>query len=311
MKLSLVLAFIIMCTIFLNAHASGNEDVITVQLLKERSVKLVNDVIVSLEAGESSVKAIHALRDSIAGDKNKKEDYRRYIYTEMYITLRDNKQLSLQIKRCLFDFMAEGTVNDNSLYLKHRIIKHLSQLIDGKDNSCLSNSFMKNIEMASENEELHGRFMVLLLEQSQSPVVDVILDKYINFTPTTTHFSNTAGWAAVLVTARRGNVKAIKKMLLLAEKEHANIKFGTLFDDISSVHHEMCVQYLNKYLMSDYRVFPVRPGDPGVLLAGSAAHALGNMLVGFPECGRRYYLKADDLEPFRQWMSQQKHFKFK
>ncbi len=311
--------FIISVSNCFHTYVFGAENLNTYEMNKRRSTKLINDFINSPEGDDALKQAKQAIRDEIAKEKIEYDEegdeltseYRRFIYTRMYTCLQDNKQLSLSKKRALFDLLSEGLVNDNETYLKKRILRHLTELINSKDDSYLSESFVNNVEKAYRNEDLQNRHIVFSLAYVKSPLADAILNEYANFTFDPEEGYNTVGWAAILLMAQRGNIEAIKKMLLLAEKEHANIKFKTLFDDISSVHHEMCVQYLNKYLMSDYRVFPVRPGDPGVLLAGSAAHALGNMLVGFPECRQKYYPNADDLKPFRQWMSQQKQFKFK
>lgn len=311
--------FIISVSYCFHTYVLGAENINTYEMNKRRSTKLINDFINSPEDEDALMQARQAVRDEIAKEKIEYDEegdeitskYRILIYTRMYTCLQDNKHLPLSKKRSLFDLLSEGLVNDNDFYLKQRILGHLTELIDGKDNSYLSESFVNNVEKAYRDEDLQNRHIVFLLAYIKSPLADAILNEYANVTFDPEGGYNTVGWAAILLMAQRGNIEAIKKMLSLAENEHANIKFGTLFNDISSVHHEMCVQYLYKYLMSDYRVFPLRPGDPGVLLAGSAAHALGNMLVGFPECRQKYYPKADDLEPFRQWMSQQKQFKFK
>ena len=119
------------------------------------------------------------------------------------------------------------------------------------------------------------------------------------------------GWAAVLINARRGNVKAIKKLITLAEKADSNERSARLFKDIATVHNEMCVKYLYEYLKTDYRETRVRLSTPGILFAGRAAYSLSLMLEGFPECKKEHFYNIEEIQPYIQWMKVQTVFRFK
>ena len=300
-------------------QANDNDHLNYLRLCEERALKYIHDVIAAEKQPVAFSKALKTIRDAIEQDNiilddDGEEDiheFRSKIYAYIYLELRQNELLSATMRTTFLDILGEGLVNDNTMWQKQHIVKHLSKYLWMEDKKCISKKFIKNLEKAAQDKDnLLDKNMVLTLGFAQAPSIKKILKKYSDFESFST-VNSSPGWGAVLIRAWRGEAKYIERMKSLAENATADYRCRSLFEDMSIVHQEACVKYLYEYLKSDSRLPPLRSCDSGNLMGGYAACALAKMLEGFPECKEPYFYKTEELEPYRLWMKEQKAYKFK
>ena len=287
---------------------------------EERAQKFIYDVIHTENQPfffEQLLTTIHDAikQDKILIDEDGDEDdpqFRVKIYVRIQLELIQNTMLSPTVRTAFLDILGEGLVNDNTMWMKQHILRFLARYLCMEDKACMSRAFMQNLEKAAENNKLMDKNMVLCLGFSNASSLGKILGEYSIFLPSELFLGlpNSPNWGCVLIRARRGENRYIKKMLKLAENE-TPVERCRLFEDMTVVHQDACVNYLYEYLISDKRLPPLRTCDPGNLMGGFAACALAKMLEGFPECKEPYFYKTEDLEPYRKWMKEQKTFKFR
>jgi hypothetical protein len=119
-------------------------------------------------------------------------------------------------------------------------------------------------------------------------------------------------WAAMLVTARKGNKTNIERVLKAVDNEKDPVARVTiLFKELNYVRQPEVVDYLGKYLDSKERLESVRPGGLGALYAQYAAVSLAHMLRGWPVSKEDLNYTEQELDACRQWMSRQEEWLFR
>jgi hypothetical protein len=286
----------------------------------EQSRQIVSNFL-SSQNKEEKQKTLDALYQAISSDKiiNKEKipNLRLSIYVRIFLTIKNNHELSLDKRQELLDVLADGIVNegivkDNTLYLRERNVKFLYELVYERKIQDLTSLCVKNIENACVQLLHDPRYAVLLLSVSGSKRANKLLQEFADsprLNLERMYYSKT--WAATLILAQKGEEKYVKQLIRLSEKSiEANPGMMLLlFRDLPTVHDKMVVRYLHEYLKSDKRA---PEWDDGVTepqyVSYYAALALSKMLRGFP--APKSYFNMEAVEDCRQWMAEQKEYMF-
>lgn len=278
---------------------------------KEKSGMLLAKVIESKNDADLK-KALDALRTTISEDKPANENaipkMRLQIYVDIYMTLKNGRQMTPSVRMSLWEILAECTVNDNHGYT---CIKFIWELMEEGEAEQFSRHFVDCLEKAYQKASSDDwRYIVLALDASGSKMTDDIVKKYSNRIPTTLDFIyNSREWCATLIAAKHKDEKAIKFLIRLCEAARDEEHFRLLFNDISAVHDKMVVNYLWQYLKSEENMFDNTPCMPLESVASRAAKTLYKMLDGFPEYDD--YNTKEAVESCRRWMKENRDYKFK
>ena len=286
----------------------------------EQSRQIVSNYL-SSQNKEEKQKTLDALYQAISSDKiiNKEKipNLRLSIYVRIFLTIKNNHELSLDKRQELLNVLADGIVNegivkDNTLYLRERNVKFLYELVYERKIQDLTSLCVKNIEKACVQLLHDPRYAVLLLSVSGSKRANKLLQEFADsprLNLERMYYSKT--WAATLIFAQKGEEKYVKQLIRLSEKSiEANPGMMLLlFRDLPTVHDKMVVRYLHEYLKSDKRA---PEWDDGVTepqyVSYYAALALSKMLRGFP--APKSYFNMEAVEDCRNWMGKQKEFVF-
>ncbi len=286
----------------------------------EQSRQIVSNFL-SSQNKEEKQKTLDALYQAISSDKiiNKEKipNLRLSIYVRIFLTIKNNHELSLDKRQELLNVLADGIVNegivkDNTLYLRERNVKFLYELVYERKIQDLTSLCVKNIEKACVQLLHDPRYAVLLLSVSGSKRANKLLQEFADsprLNLERMYYSKT--WAATLILAQKGEEKYVRQLVNLSEKS-IEVNPGmllVLFRDLPTVHDKIVVQYLHEYLKSDKRA---PEWDDGVTepqyVSYYAALALSKMLRGFP--AQKSYFNMAAVEDCRKWMAEQKEFVF-
>ncbi len=287
---------------------------------KERSSQIISNILSSKNKDELQV-AVDALYQAILLDKNYEKygipNFRLSLYVNVFVTVKNNHELSLDTRQVLMDVLADGMINegivkDNTLYIKEKNIKFLYELVYEQKIHVLTKQCVENIEKACVQTLHEPRYAVLLLSASGSKKTNKLLRKFADSSRLNlARMYYSATWAATLFFAQKAEEKYVRRLVHLSEKA-IEVNPGmllVLFRDLPTVHDKIVVQYLHEYLKSDKRA---PEWDDGVTelqyVSYYAALALSKMLQGFPAPKR--FFNMDAVEICRKWMAEQKEFVF-
>ena len=287
---------------------------------KERSSQIISNILSSKNKDELQV-AVDALYQAILLDKNYEKygipNFRLSLYVNVFVTVKNNHELSLDTRQVLMDVLADGMINegivkDNTLYIKEKNIKFLYELVYEQKIHVLTKQCVENIEKACVQTLHEPRYAVLLLSASGSKKTNKLLRKFADSSRLNlARMYYSATWAATLFFAQKAEEKYVRRLVHLSEKA-IEVNPGmllVLFRDLPTVHDKIVVQYLHEYLKSDKRA---PEWDDGVTepqyVSYYAALALSKMLRGFP--AQKSYFNMAAVEDCRKWMAEQKEFVF-
>ena len=108
-------------------------------------------------------------------------------------------------------------------------------------------------------------------------------------------------WTATLLRARKGDRKAIKHLVRLAEKSFLVERFSLLIKDLETVSDKIIIAYFDAYLNSDLKWTPFKEPE---YVAAYSAKALRRLVVDFPVFEN--YNSIDNILKCREWMKEHK-----
>ena len=179
----------------------------------EQSRQIVSNFL-SSQNKEEKQKTLDALYQAISSDKiiNKEKipNLRLSIYVRIFLTIKNNHELSLDKRQELLNVLADGIVNegivrDNTLYLRERNVKFLYELVYERKIQDLTSLCVKNIEKACVQLLHDPRYAVLLLSVSGSKRANKLLQEFADsprLNLERMYYSKT--WAATLIFAQKG-----------------------------------------------------------------------------------------------------------
>jgi hypothetical protein len=130
--------------------------------------------------------------------------------------------------------------------------------------------------------------------------------------PESGRYFGTSVWAAMLVTARKGNKTSIRRVLEAVDNEKDPVtRVAILLKELEYVRQPEIVDYLGKYMDSKERLEPEKPTAPGILYAQYAAVSLASMLKGWPVSKEDLNYTEQEMDTCRRWMSRQKEWLFR
>ncbi len=129
--------------------------------------------------------------------------------------------------------------------------------------------------------------------------------------PDSGRFAGYHVWAAHSVMARRGDQKALKRIITYIRDTPERIQAITrLLPQLQYIEQTSVVALLKEVLESDERLPQVKSTVKGTPVANYAAYTLGRMLQGFPVVKEEPVYSQAEIARCRTWLAKQRHYRF-